>query len=80
MSNNHYILDRFSSWFSARRELYLRTFRCVVSTLQGCKLARAKGLLFGCCERLIGVEEALPAGATVQTAADWSQVIFCFEI
>lgn len=80
MSNNHYILDRFSSWFSARWELYLRTFRCVVSTLQGCKLARVKGLLFGCCERLIGVEEALPAGATVQTAADWSQVIFCFEI
>ena len=73
-------MNRFSSWFSARRELYLRTFRCVVATLQGCKLARVKGLLFGCCERLIGVEEALPAGATVQTAADWSQVIFYLKI
>ena len=68
---------RFSSWFSGRKELYLRTFKCAVTTLQGCKLARVKGLLFGCCEQLIGIEEALSssgATAALQTAPDWMQV------
>ena len=69
------MLGRFSSWFSGRRELYLRTFKCVVATLQGCKLARVKGLLFGCCERLLSIEEALSSGAAaVQTSPDWMQV------
>ena len=66
------MFHRFSSWFSGRRELYLRTFKCVVATLQGCKLARVKGLLFGCCEKLLRVEGSL-SGA-VQTAPDWMQV------
>ena len=70
------MFHRFSSWFSGRRELYLRTFKCVVATLQGCKLARVKGLLFGCCERLLSIEEALSSGAAaaVQTTPDWMQV------
>ena len=73
------MFHRFSSWFSGRRELYLRTFKCVVTTLQGCKLARVKGLLFGCCEQLLGIEEVLLSGA-FQTSSDWMQVSQSFDI
>ena len=47
----------------------------MVTTLQGCKLARVKGLLFGCCQALLAIEDSLPpSAAPAPPSPDWVQV------
>jgi hypothetical protein len=53
------MLVRFPTWLLQRKEAYLLVFKCVVNTLQSCKLQAGKSLLIACCDILLSIEDRM---------------------